>query len=120
MKNRYVSFLLNLFGVNVPFLYILKTLENHRFCDNFQSHNSLKLSFTNIRGLRSNFGECESLLESNYPDILAVCETNMDVSTDSGNFYVRGNLPLIRRGSITHMHDLTVLQDLSLENSVHS
>ena len=26
--------------------------------NNFESHNSLKLSFTNIRGLRSNFVEC--------------------------------------------------------------
>ena len=26
--------------------------------DNFESHNSLKLSFTNIPGLRSNFLDC--------------------------------------------------------------
>ena len=38
--------------------------------DKFESHNSLKLSFTNVRGLRSNFVECESFLESNSPDIL--------------------------------------------------
>ena len=32
--------------------------------DNFESHNSLKLSFTNIRGLRSNyFVDCESFLD---------------------------------------------------------
>ena len=30
--------------------------------DNTESHNSLKLSFTNIRGLRSNFVGCESSL----------------------------------------------------------
>ena len=42
--------------------------------DNFESHNSLKLSFTNIRGFLSNFVDCESFLESNYPDILALCE----------------------------------------------
>ena len=36
--------------------------------DNFEPHNSLKLSFTNIPGLRSNFVECESFLESNSPD----------------------------------------------------
>ena len=30
--------------------------------DNFESHNSLKLSFTNIQGLCSNFIECESSL----------------------------------------------------------
>ena len=41
--------------------------------DNFESHNSLKLSFTNIRGLRSNFVDCESFFESNSPDILALC-----------------------------------------------
>ena len=29
--------------------------------DNFEPHNSLKLSFANIRGLNSNFVECESL-----------------------------------------------------------
>ena len=60
--------------------------------DNFESHNSLKLSFTNTRGLRSNFADCESYLESNCPDILALCETNRDDSIDSGNFSVRGYL----------------------------
>ena len=46
--------------------------------ENFESHNSLKLSFTNIRGLRSNFAECGFFLESNSPNILALCETNLD------------------------------------------
>ena len=92
--------------------------------DNFESHNSLKLSFTNIQGLCSNFVDCESFLESNSPDILALCETNLDDSIDSGNFYVRGYLPLIRKDSSTHIHGPTVYvkeglpfaQDLSLEN----
>ena len=96
--------------------------------DNFESHNSLKLSFTNIWGLRSNFVDCESFLESNSPDILALCETNLDDSTDSGNFSVRGYLPLIRKDSSTHMHGLTVYVkeglpfawDLSLENFADS
>ena len=38
--------------------------------DNFESHNSLKLSFTNIGGLRSNFVDCEYFLESNSPEFL--------------------------------------------------
>ena len=76
--------------------------------DNFESHNSLKLSFTNIRGLRSNFVDCESFLESNSPDILTLCETNLDDSIDSGNFSVRVYLPLIRKDSSTHMHGLTL------------
>ena len=76
--------------------------------DNFESHNSLKLSFTNIRGLRSNFVDCESFLESNSLDILALCETNLDDSIDSGNFSVRSYLPLIRKDSSTHMNGLAV------------
>ena len=96
--------------------------------DNFESHNSLKLSFTNIRGLRSNFVDCESFLESNSPDIFALCETNLDDSIGSGNFSVRGYLPLIRKDSSTHMHGLAVsvkeglpfARDLSLENSADS
>ena len=94
---------------------------------NFESHNSLKLSFMNIRGLRSNFVDCESFLESNSPHILALCETNLDDSIDSGNFSVR-NSPLILKDSSTHMHGLAVYvkeglplaRDLSLENSSDS
>ena len=96
--------------------------------ENFESHNSLKLSFSNIRGLRSNFVDCESFFESNSPDILALCETNLDDSIDSSNFSVRGYLLLIQKDSGTHMHGLTVYvkegllfaQDLSLENSADS
>ena len=55
---------------------------------NYESHYSLKLTFTNIWGLRSNFLDCESILESNSPDILALCETNLDDSLDSGYFSV--------------------------------
>ena len=96
--------------------------------DNFESHNSLKLSLTSIRGLRSKFVDCESFLESNSPDILGLCETNLDDSTDSDNFSVRGYLPLIRKDSSTHMHGLAVyvkeglpfVRDLSLENSADS
>ena len=96
--------------------------------DNFESHNSLKLSFPNIRGLRLNFVDCESFLESNSPDILALSETNLDDSIDCGNFSVRGYFPLIQKDSTTHMHGLAVYvkervlfaQDLSLENSADS
>ena len=76
--------------------------------DNFESHNSLKLSFMNIWGLRLNFVDGESFLESNSPNILALCDTKLDDSIDSGNFSVRGYLPLIRKDSSTHMHGLTV------------
>ena len=75
-----------------------------------------------------NFVDCESFLESNSHDILALCETNLDDSIDSGNFSVRAYLPLIQKDSSTHIHGLAVCfkerlpfaQDLSLENSADS
>ena len=90
--------------------------------NNFKSHNSKKLSFTNIWGLRLNFVDCKSFLESNSPDIFALCETNLDDLIDSGN------LPLIWKDSSTHMHGFAVYvkkglpfaRDLSLENSADS
>ena len=95
---------------------------------NFELHNSLKPSFMNICGLHSNSVDCKSFLESNSPDILALCETNLDDSINSGNFSVRGYLPLIRKDSSTHMHGLAVYVKeglpfawgLSLENSADS
>ena len=93
--------------------------------DNFESHNSLKFSFMNIWGLNLNSVDCESFLESNSPDILALCETNLDNSIDSDNFSLRGYLPLIWKDSSTHMHGLAIYVkeglpfawDSSLENS---
>ena len=67
-----------------------------------------KPSFTNFRGLCLNFFDCASFLELNSPDILALCETNLDDSIDSGNFSVRGYLPLIQKDSSNHMHGLEV------------
>ena len=70
--------------------------------DGFQSHDSLKLSFTNIQVLCLNFAKCECFLESNSPDILALCENNLDDSIDSGNFSVRDYFPLNQKDSTTH------------------
>ena len=72
-----------------------------------------------------NFVDCESFLESNSPDVLALCETNLGDSIDSGNFSVRGYLPLIREDFSADMHSLAfyvkeglpIAMDLSLENS---
>ena len=69
------------------------------------------------------------MLELNSPEILALCETNLDDPVDSGNFSVRGYLPLlIQKDSVSHIHGLTVYVkeglpfalDLSLENSADS
>ena len=96
--------------------------------DNFESNNSLKLSFTNIRGLCLNIVNCESFLESNSPDILPQWETSLDDSIDSGNFSVRGYLPVLRKNSSTYMHGFAVYvkeglpfaRDLSIENFADS
>ena len=53
--------------------------------DILESHNSLKLSFTKILGLSSNF----------VVGILALCETSLDDSINSDNFSAMGYLPLI-------------------------
>ena len=85
--------------------------------DSFESYNSLKLSLTNICGLRLNFVERESFLESNSLDILAL---------RFGHFSAASYLSLIRKDSITHMHCLDIYvmeglpftQHISLENSM--
>ena len=63
--------------------------------DNFESHNSLKLGFMNIYGPGLDFVECESFLESNSPDILAISEINVNDLIDSGNFPLRGYLLIL-------------------------
>ena len=96
--------------------------------DNFESYSSLNLSFANIRGLHSDFIGCESLLESNSPDILGLCDTNLDESINYGDFPIRGYLPLIQKDYVTYLHGLAVYMkeglpfawDLSLENSQNS
>ena len=96
--------------------------------DESESHKSLKLNFTNIWGFSSNFVDCESFIESNSSDSLALCETNLDDLIDSGNFSVRGYLPSMQKEFTTHMYGLAVYvkkglpfaQELSLENSADS
>ena len=96
--------------------------------DHFELHNSLKLSFMNIWGLCLHFVDCESFLESNSPDILDLCETNLYGSIDSGNFSERAYICLIWKYTSTHMHGLAVhvkeglpfARELSLENSAAS
>ena len=44
--------------------WIMVILSKRYKPDNFETHNYLKLSFTNVWGLRSNFAKCESFHES--------------------------------------------------------
>ena len=93
--------------------------------DNFKLHSSLKRNFMIIRVLRIFLILNISLNQTQTPDILALCDTNLGVSIDSGNFSMRGYLPLIWEDSSTYMHGLAVYVkeglpfawDLSQENS---
>ena len=49
--------------------------------DNFELHNSLKLSSMSIWGLHLSFVDCKSFLESNFPDILALCESYREIKS---------------------------------------
>ena len=105
--------------------WIMAILSKRCKSDNFETYTSPNLSFTNITGLGSNFVECESFFETNSPDIIALCNTNLDDPIDCGNFSVRVYLPIIWKDSITHMHGLAVCVkqgipfawDMSLKNS---
>ena len=88
--------------------WIIVILSKRCKPDNFESRNSLKPSFTNIWGFHSNFVEFEHFLESNSPGILAICETNLDYSTNSGNFSVSGYFLLTWKNFYTHMDGLAV------------
>ena len=56
--------------------------------DNYESRISLKLSFTNIRSLRSNFVGSVSFLESIFPDIFTLWEANLEDWINSYNLFV--------------------------------
>ena len=79
----------------------MATLSKAYEPDNFELHNSLKLSFTRIL-LIVNLSLNQTLLT------FLLCMTNLDDSFDSGNFSVRGYLPLIQKYSSTHMYGLAV------------
>ena len=95
--------------------------------DNFDSHDSLNLRFTNIQCFCLNFVGCESFLESNSTDIIALYETNLKDSIDSSNIMVRDYLSLIWKDTLLKCslvvyvkEGLVFAWDSSLENSEYS
>ena len=88
----------------------------------------INLSFTNIRGLRSNFSFVETFLMQKSPDLLAMCETNLNNEISSSDFMVKGYLPIIRKDSTHHMHglglyvreNLPIGREHRFESPVHS
>ena len=94
MVSHELTVYLSVFGLFLN-QWIMVILSKGCKPDNFASHNSLKLSFTNIGDHHSN------LLTVNL--FLNLCETNLGDSVDSGNFSVRGYLSLIRKDSGTQI-----------------
>ena len=95
--------------------------------DNFNSYNSLKVSFKIfVAFIQMLMNVNLSLNQSLLTFRLCETETNFDESIDSGNFSVKGCLPSIQKDSITYMHSLAVYvkeglpfaSDVSLENSM--
>ena len=66
----------------------------------------LSLAFTNIRGLSTNCFNVESFLTHRSPGILALCETNLNLSISSVDFVVYWYLPINRKDSSSHMHGI--------------
>ena len=93
----------NLFQLNDLWSYYQKHVAKP---DNFESHSSLKLSFTNIWGLLSNFVDSKfvniSLNQTLLTFLLCAGYADLDDKIDSVNFSVRDYLPLIRKDSKTH------------------
>ena len=86
-----------LFFGSLLFFSGMAILSKAHKLENFKTDISLKLGFTHIQGLSVSFVGCECLLD-----------TNLDDSSDSGNFSLRGYLPLIQKDSVIHRHGLAV------------
>ena len=95
-----------IFPILTCLLHEMAILSKVRKPDDFESHQSLKLSFTNIQGLCLSFAGCESFIESSSLDILALCKTNLEDSIDSGNFSVWGYLSLIQKSLAVYVEGL--------------
>ena len=71
------------------------------------------------------FVGCEFFLKSNFPNILALCKTNLECSIDSNSVWVSEGYRHVINNSVFHVHSLAVYMkeglpfasDLSLENS---
>ena len=70
----------------------------------------LDISYSNIRGLRTNFAAVQSFLSTKSPDILALCETGLDESISDRDFDVPGYSTLITKHDHhnRHLHGLGV------------
>ena len=61
------------------------------------SSNSFKISYTNIRGLRSNFPEVAAHVEEARPDFFSLCETNLGSEVCCDDLHLPGYSPIITK-----------------------
>ena len=91
----------------------------------FELHCSLKLRFTNIWGLCSNFVDCKSFLQSNSESIFPSAKIGW--ISWFWQFLCESLSSFNQKNSVTHMHSLAVYvkqglpfaHDISLENSAN-
>ena len=84
--------------------WIMAILSKRCRPDNFESHNSIKLWFTNTGCQRLNFIECESWIKLSWHS----CSVWDKHSVYSGKFSVRGCPPFIQKDSVTQIHGLAI------------
>ena len=68
----------------------------------------LHLSYTNIRGLRTNLTDAQGFLARSSPDIIAICETKLTPLVAHEDLNVPGYLPIIRKALPNDTHGLAV------------
>ena len=79
---------------------------------NQKSPKPLKIAYTNVRGIRSNWNQVEAFAHRSTPDIFALCETNLNplVSDSDVSLVKYGYLPVekYRKDSSINMHGLII------------
>ena len=67
----------------------------------------LNISYTNIRGLRSNSKDLQAYICNNKPDLFTLCESNLHGGIFDKDFLVPRYFPMHRKDSThTHTHGL--------------
>ena len=65
---------------------------------------NIHISFTNIRGLSSNFTSVEEYMLEASPHILALCETGLDPNDATGDLSIPGYSPIIAKYDPLNRH----------------
>lgn len=72
----------------------------------FHDYKQQKISTFKIRGICTNLYSVESFLFEKSPDIIALCESNLNSLTSSSDFSIPGDFSLLRKDSKVQMYRL--------------